>query len=100
MLGLIQVMENLSEPHLLGSGIAVAFVATIYGVGFANLVCLPIAGKLKVLSMNNWSCKRFWWMAWLLLPMVKIHASLRVDYKVIVFRVNSHLTKNVKAKKT
>lgn len=47
MLGLIQVMENLSEPHLLGSGIAVAFVATIYGVGFANLVCLPIAGKLK-----------------------------------------------------
>ncbi|HRB28622.1 MAG: flagellar motor protein [Nitrosomonas sp.] len=47
VLGLIQVMENLSEPNLLGSGIAVAFVATIYGVGFANLVCLPIASKLK-----------------------------------------------------
>lgn len=47
VLGLIQVMENLTDPSLLGSGIAVAFVATIYGVGFANLVCLPIANKLK-----------------------------------------------------
>lgn len=47
VLGLIQVMENLTDPNLLGSGIAVAFVATIYGVGFANLVCLPIANKLK-----------------------------------------------------
>ncbi len=47
VLGLIHVMENLSDPELLGSGIAVAFVATVYGVGFANLVCLPIANKLK-----------------------------------------------------
>ncbi len=47
VLGLIHVMENLSDPNLLGSGIAVAFVATIYGVGLANLVCLPIANKLK-----------------------------------------------------
>lgn len=47
VLGLIHVMENLTDPDLLGSGIAVAFVATIYGVGLANLVCLPIANKLK-----------------------------------------------------
>lgn len=47
VLGLIQVMENLTEPAKLGSGIAVAFVATIYGVGFANLVFLPIGNKLK-----------------------------------------------------
>ncbi len=47
VLGLIHVMENLTDPDLLGSGIAVAFVATVYGVGFANLVCLPIANKLK-----------------------------------------------------
>lgn len=47
VLGLIHVMENLSDPDLLGSGIAVAFVATIYGVGLANLVFLPIANKLK-----------------------------------------------------
>lgn len=47
VIGLIHVMENLSDPNLLGSGIAVAFVATIYGVGLANIVFLPIANKLK-----------------------------------------------------
>ena len=49
VLGLIHVMENLSNPSKLGGGIAVAFVATIYGVGLANLVFLPIANKLKTL---------------------------------------------------
>ena len=48
VLGLIHVMENLSEPAKLGAGIAVAFVATIYGVGLANLVFLPVANKIKV----------------------------------------------------
>ncbi len=47
VMGLIQVMENLTEPDLLGAGIASAFVATIYGVGFSNLVFLPFANKLK-----------------------------------------------------
>ncbi len=47
VLGLIHVMENLSDPSRLGAGIAVAFVATIYGVGAANLLFLPIANKLK-----------------------------------------------------
>lgn len=47
VLGLIHVMENLSDPARLGAGIAVAFVATIYGVGFANLVFLPFAKKLQ-----------------------------------------------------
>jgi chemotaxis protein MotA len=46
VLGLIHVMENLSDPTKLGSGIAVAFVATIYGVGLANLILLPIHKKL------------------------------------------------------
>lgn len=46
-MGLIHVMENLTDPSKLGAGIAVAFVATIYGVGLANLIYLPIAGKLK-----------------------------------------------------
>ncbi|MGH8684983.1 MAG: flagellar motor protein, partial [Nitrosospira sp.] len=49
VMGLIQVMENLSDPTHLGAGIAVAFVATIYGVGLANLAFLPIANKLKTL---------------------------------------------------
>ena len=47
VLGLIHVMSNLADPAKLGSGIATAFVATIYGVGLANLILLPIAGKLK-----------------------------------------------------
>ena len=47
VLGLIQVMENLQDPARLGSGIAVAFVATVYGVGLANLVFLPVAKKLQ-----------------------------------------------------
>jgi chemotaxis protein MotA len=48
VLGLIHVMENLTDPSKLGTGIAVAFVATVYGVGLANLVYFPIAGKLKL----------------------------------------------------
>jgi len=47
VMGLIHVMSNLSDPSKLGSGIAVAFVATIYGVGMANLFFLPFANKLK-----------------------------------------------------
>ena len=47
VMGLIHVMENLSDPSKLGAGIAVAFVATIYGVGLANLVFLPIANRIK-----------------------------------------------------
>ncbi len=48
VMGLIHVMENLTDPSKLGAGIAVAFVATIYGVGLANLVFLPVAKKLLV----------------------------------------------------
>ena len=48
VMGLIHVMENLSDPSKLGGGIAVAFVATIYGVGSANLLFLPIANKIKM----------------------------------------------------
>lgn len=48
VLGLIHVMENLADPSKLGGGIAVAFVATIYGVGAANLFFLPIANKIKL----------------------------------------------------
>ncbi|WP_448546837.1 flagellar motor protein [Thalassotalea fusca] len=47
VLGLIHAMSNLSDPEALGHGIATAFVATIYGVGFANLIYIPIANKIK-----------------------------------------------------
>lgn len=53
VMGLIHVMGNLGDPSQLGSGIAVAFVATIYGVASANLVLLPIASKLKSIVMRQ-----------------------------------------------
>lgn len=53
VLGLIHVLGSLNKPELLGQGIAVAFVATIYGVGFANLLFLPVARKLKNQIFNR-----------------------------------------------
>ena len=53
VMGLIQVMQNLADPSRLGSGIATAFVATIYGVGLANLFLLPVASKLKTQVRNQ-----------------------------------------------
>jgi len=47
VLGLIQVMKNLANIDEVGRGIAVAFVATIYGVAVANIIFLPVATKLK-----------------------------------------------------
>jgi chemotaxis protein MotA len=48
VLGLIHVMQNLDDPSKLGGGIAVAFVATIYGLAIANIVALPLASKYKM----------------------------------------------------
>ena len=48
VLGLIAVMRNLADPSKLGHGIAAAFTATIYGIGLANMLFLPMANKLKV----------------------------------------------------
>ncbi|EJM60763.1 MULTISPECIES: flagellar motor protein [Pseudomonas] len=53
VMGLIHVMGNLGDPSQLGSGIAVAFVATIYGVASANLMLLPIAAKLKSIALRQ-----------------------------------------------
>ncbi len=49
VIGLIQVMENLTEPSRLGAGIAVAFVSTVYGVAMANLLFLPVGNKVRTL---------------------------------------------------
>lgn len=53
VMGLIHVMQNLADPSKLGSGIATAFVATIYGVGLANLFLLPFGNKLKALALGR-----------------------------------------------
>ena len=52
VLGLIQVMQNLSDPSKLGAGIAVAFVATIYGLFAANLVMIPLGTRIKFIYQN------------------------------------------------
>ena len=48
VMGLIQVMQNLSDPSALGAGIAVAFVATIYGLFAANLLLIPLGTRIKL----------------------------------------------------
>ncbi len=53
VLGLMAVMQNLSDPSKLGHGIAAAFTATVYGIGLANLFFLPCAAKLKVQIANQ-----------------------------------------------
>ena len=57
VLGLIQVMQHLQNIDEVGRGIAVAFVATIYGVGSANLLFLPSSGKLKIKSRQEQVCR-------------------------------------------
>jgi len=52
VMGLIQVMQNLSDPSKLGAGIAVAFVATIYGLFAANLVMIPLGTRIKFIYQN------------------------------------------------
>ncbi len=52
VMGLIQVMQNLSDPSKLGAGIAVAFVATIYGLFAANLVMIPLGTRIKFIFQD------------------------------------------------
>jgi chemotaxis protein MotA len=57
VIGLIQVMQHLDNINEVGRGIAIAFVATIYGVGLANLVFLPAAGKLRIRQEEEYMLK-------------------------------------------
>jgi chemotaxis protein MotA len=84
VLGLIHVMENLSDPGKLGSGIAVAFVATIYGVALANLVFLPIANKLRGLIQHELMRREMLLNAWVSIA--------RGDHpKIVEERLNTYL---------
>jgi chemotaxis protein MotA len=53
VMGLIHVMHNLADPSTLGPGIAIAFVATIYGVALANLFFIPVSHKLRMCIYEN-----------------------------------------------
>jgi len=48
LIGLVQMLKNMDDPSSIGAGMAVALITTLYGAVMANLVCLPIAGKLKI----------------------------------------------------
>jgi len=75
VLGLIHVMENLSDPSKLGTGIAVAFVATIYGVGSANLILLPLSKKL-----NNRLNDELWLREMILEGVIGIQSGVNPHY--------------------
>lgn len=53
VLGLMAVMRNLADPSKLGSGISAAFIATVYGIGAANMFLLPMAAKLKAIVADQ-----------------------------------------------
>ena len=53
MLGLIHVMNNLDDAAAVGPGIAAAFTATLYGVGFANLTFIPVGNRLKKIANSD-----------------------------------------------
>jgi chemotaxis protein MotA len=57
VMGLVHVLENLDDPSTLGHAIAGAFIATLYGVGVANVVFLPVGNRLKVLSEQELDVK-------------------------------------------
>jgi chemotaxis protein MotA len=57
VMGLVHVLENLDKPETLGHSIAGAFIATLYGVGAANVVFLPIGNRLKVLAEQEQEVK-------------------------------------------
>lgn len=53
VMGLLHVMQLLDQPQLLGPAIASAFMATLYGVGSANIIFLPVAGRLASLTLSE-----------------------------------------------
>ncbi|MDP4090151.1 MAG: flagellar motor protein [Bacillota bacterium] len=67
VMGLVHVLGSLDDPKNLGPKISVAFIATLYGVGFANLLWLPIASKLKALDEEEFNEKKLMMEAMLLI---------------------------------
>jgi chemotaxis protein MotA len=93
VLGLIQVMKNLGDISRVGHGIAVAFVATVYGVGIANLLLLPAAGKIRARARAECERKEL-----LLNGIVGIMEG--VNPRVLRTRLNAYLQESQQKKTT
>jgi chemotaxis protein MotA len=93
VLGLIQVMKNLANVDEVGRGIAVAFVATIYGVASANLFFLPAAGKLKARTQELVRVRE-------LTVEGILGVATGVNHRLIRSKLEAFLEKNTLAKKT
>ncbi len=86
VLGLIHAMGSLSDPELLGKGIATAFIATIYGVGFANLFYIPIANKIRSVIHQQTMYREM--MAEGLISIANAENPHAIENKLSAFRLN------------
>ena len=94
VLGLIQVMQNLSDPSKLGAGIAVAFVATVYGVGAANLIFIPFSTKLKFKYQKVFLKKEV--IVEGILAIQAGESPALIERKLMAYILDSHMTKEEK----
>jgi chemotaxis protein MotA len=83
VMGLITVMSHLDDPSKLGEGIATAFVATVYGVGLANLFLLPVASKLKFLVKRR--IRRFEMIAEGMIGIAVLESPLQLEMRLRSF---------------
>lgn len=93
VMGLIQVMQNLSDPTKLGAGIAVAFVATIYGLFAANLILIPFSTKIKTKYAKVFTKKEL-----IIQGILSIQAGespALIERKLNAYVLDKHLNKNV-----
>lgn len=92
VIGLIQVMSNIQDLNLLGAGIATAFVSTLYGVGSANLILLPIAGNLKQKTREKILLKEV--MLQGILSIVMQESPTIIEEKLVAYLRFHHKSKN------
>src|SRR5690606_32272818 len=97
VMGLIHVMGNLADPSQLGSGIAVAFVATIYGVAFANLLVLPIGAKLKSIVQKQTTYRELLLEGILSIAEGETPRSIEVERQGFIDRVKGRRRRAVRA---
>ena len=95
--GLIQIMGYIQQPDILAQGIAVAFVSTLYGVGFANLLFLPVAGKLKMNTRERILLKEVVLQG--IVPIQMEHSPMVIQKKLVAYLKYHNKTHSIENKK-